>query len=66
MLLHYTREIAQQENGTQHDQAADQDVPMDEDDLYLYSSKPKAQKEVNQQIYYITLLDSRCSTICDS
>jgi hypothetical protein len=43
MLLHYTREVVQQENGSQRNQ---EDVQMDEDDLYLYSSKPNVAKEV--------------------
>jgi cleavage and polyadenylation specificity factor subunit 1 len=46
VLLSYTRDIAQHENGTQHNQTAkDQDVVMDEDDIYLYKSGP-AENEV--------------------
>jgi cleavage and polyadenylation specificity factor subunit 1 len=53
LLLHYAKEL-QQENGTHADDATneDQDVPMDEDDLFLYSSnKPAITKQVNFKYY---------------
>lgn len=48
LLLQYTREVLQ-ENGAQRNQISneDQDVQMDEDDLYLYSDK---QTEVAKEV----------------
>jgi hypothetical protein len=56
LLLHYSKEDVQQENGIKLEQVTteEQDVPMDEDDLFLYSTnKPTVTKQVRIFIQFL-------------